>query len=243
MTSSLTADPARDPELARCFVELGDPVAGYSPNFRSRLLLLAIAALVLLLGPALVQRIPWLAVVLLPLGILGIVVSIAAIKPELRSMPYRICPGGIVALPWRRIECFPWRDVAALQILRTTGTMRAALSAIVTRKDGRKFELKRLSPEAVGFVQEHIFREMAPRVLDELNRGLPVRFGDLEMRPDALVHKRERILWEEIEKVEFSHRVVVHKHDGTRAYFFDVANLDLFLALAHARLTTGRFEA
>jgi hypothetical protein len=79
-------------------------------------------------------------------------------------------------------------------------------------------------------------------VRDELNRGQPVRFGELEMTPDALVHKRERIPWEEIENVEFSHRVVVRKRDGTRAYFFNVANLDLFLALAHARSTTGRFD-
>ena len=92
MVSSMTTDRGSDHELARCYVELGDPVAGYSPNFRSLLSFLGVAALVLLL-----------------------------------------------------------------------------------------------------------------------------------------------------EKVEFSHTVVVHKHDGTRAVF-NVANLDLFLALAHARSTTGRFD-
>ena len=62
------------------------------------------------------------------------------------------------------------------------------------------------------------------------------------MSLDALLHKRERIAWESVEKVEFSHTVVVHKRDGTRAYLFNVANLDLFLALANAHLTTGRFD-
>ena len=122
--------------------------------------------------------------------------------------------------------------------LASSGT----LSAIVTRRDGRKFVLKWLSPQAVGFVQAQVFREMAPRVRDELNGGQSVRFGDVEMSRDALVHKGERIPWEEIEKVEFSHTVVVRKRDGTRAYFFNVANLDLFLELAHARSTTGRFD-
>ena len=249
MASSMTVDPAREPELARCFVELGDPVAGYSPSFRSKLILLAVAALAFFLGLVLLQRITLLGMILLLLGLLGTLSSITGIWTDLRSMAYRICPGGIVALPWRRVEGFPWRDVAALELLRTTQTMggwslagSGTLSAIVTRQDGRKVELKWLSPQAVGFVQGQVFREMAPRVLDELNRGQPVRFGELEMRPDALVHKRERIPWDEIEKVEFSHTVVVSKRDGTRAYFFNVDNLNLFLALAHARSTTGRFD-
>src|SRR5262245_505881 len=249
MASFMTADPARNPELARCFVELGDPVAGYSPNFRSRLILLAVSALALFLGPALPQEFTLLGVILMLLGLLCSLLSIAGIWAELRTLAYRICPGGIVALPWGRIEAFPWRDVVALEFLRTSTSMGGwslagggMLSAMVTRRDGRKFLLKWFSPQALGFLQGQVFREMAPRVRDELNRGQPVRFGEVEMSLDGLIHKRERIPWAEIEKVDFSHTVVVYKRDGTRAYFFHVPNLDLFLALAHARATTGRFE-
>jgi hypothetical protein len=249
MASSMTVDPAREPELARCYVELGDPVAGYSPNFSSRLSLVGVAALVFPLGFVLLQRITLLGVILLVLGLVGVLFLIQGIWIELGSMAYRICPRGIVVLSRRRIEGFAWRDVASLELLRTTQAMggwslaeSGTLSAIIKRRDGRRFVLKWLSPQAMGFVQGHVFAEMAPRVRDELNRGQSVRFGEVEMSPGALFHKRERIAWESVEKVEFSHTVVVHKRDGTRAYLFNVANLDLFLALANARLTTGRFD-
>ena len=249
MASSMSVDPAREPELARCYVELGDPVVCYSPNVRLRLSLVGVAALVLLLGFVLLQRMALLGVILLILGLVGIIVLIQETWIELGSMAYRICPRGIVVLLRRKIEAFAWRDVASLELLRTTQAMggwslaeTGTLSAIIKRRDGRRFVLKWLSPQAMGFVQGHVFVEMASRVRDELNRGQPVRFGEVEMSLDALLHKRERIAWESVEKVEFSHTVVVHKHDGTRAYLFNVANLDLFLALANAHLTTGRFD-
>lgn len=245
----MTADPAREPELARCFVELGDPVGGYVPAFRSPLIGLAVTAPALVVGFVLLPRIALLGATLVIIGIVGVGTSLSAMWTALRSMPYRICPGGIVALPLKKVERCAWGEVAALELIRTTQTMEGwslsgsgSLSAIVTRQDGRKFVLRWLSPQATDFIQGQVFREMAPRLQAELDRGQPVRFGKLEMRADGLVHGRERILWEEIAKVEFSHRVVVHKRDGTRAYFFDVPNLALFLILAQSRTTTGRFD-
>src|SRR5689334_13913382 len=135
----MKADSTRELELGRHFAELGEPVAGYSREFGSPPIV--VAAVLGFVGWFLLLH-TTIGTVLLTLGLICTIFWVQEILAGLRSMPYRICPRGVVAIPWKGIEIFRWTDVGALQLLRKAQSVGGnrligggTLSAIVTCRD------------------------------------------------------------------------------------------------------------
>ena len=103
--------------------------------------------------------------------------------------------------------------------------------------------MKWLTAPQLSFIASEVQRALYPVVLEELNAGRLVQFGEVEVSRDGLIHKRNLIPWQDIDQVVFSHTVVVKKKDGSSCYIFNVINLDLFMSLAEARVSTGGFTA
>jgi hypothetical protein len=247
VTANPSDDWTRHPELARLIAELGDPIAGYSPDLRPALWVIGLAsaaivlALSLPLGFAIRLWTAWLSALALAFGI-------SMLWPALMSLGYRVCPAGLAVISWHRVERCRWPEIESLRVLQRTQTMggwtlagSGSLSAMVEMRGRKRFELKWLTAPSAAFIERETYRAMLPRVQEALDAGRSVAFGEVAVAREGLNHKRTLVPWEEIDRIEFRHTVIVRKRDGSSVYVFDVPNLGLFMDVANARLSTGRF--
>jgi len=235
------AGRTRDEQLAHLYVELGAPLLTYSPRLKPGLVLVGIGAAV---AAGFAFFIPLVSL----LGVLVMILGGAGLWPELRSTGYRICPAGVVVVGWRRIECCRWADVASLDFIRTQRRSHgwalagdSDLSADIRRQDGAHFVLNWITQPVMAFLDANVYAVLLPRVQNELNSGRQVSFGEVVVGPEGLLVRGALTRWDEIEKVEFQHTIVVRKRIDRPLYLFNVHNLSAFMALVNARLSSGRF--
>ena len=133
MTRGALMETSDNPELAKAFVELGQPLAGYSQSFRTGFLVAGTAALITVLLYVLLVNVtlpPFLfvtGILVITVGLAGVLWGLTLVWHELRSSSYRICPGGLVVFQRNRVESVRWSEVTSAEFTRTQNIWAAGL--------------------------------------------------------------------------------------------------------------------